>query len=78
MWANSVEVRSVSGSLSVLLLNTDIRVDAADGDIGTEIDLEDLGLDGSGFFGRAAGRWRPWRTHEFELAYAHLHVPEMA
>lgn len=59
----------VSGSLSVLLLNTDIRVDAADGDLGTEIDLEDLGLDGTSYFGRAAGRWRPWRTHEFEVAY---------
>ena len=57
------------GSFSTLFLNTDIRVDAANGDAGTEIDLEDLGLDGTSYFGRFAGRWRPWRQHEFEVAW---------
>ncbi|MGH7584661.1 MAG: hypothetical protein ACREMH_00270 [Gemmatimonadales bacterium] len=59
----------VAGSGSLLLFNTDIRVDAANGDAGTEIDLEDLGLGDNGSFGRFSLRWRPWRRQEFEVGW---------
>jgi len=60
----------VSGGSALLLLNTDIRVDAANGDAGTEIDAEDdLGLDVSKPFGRLGVRWRPWRRHSFDVNY---------
>lgn len=60
----------VGGGTALLLLNTDIRVDAANGDQGTTIDAEDdLGLDVSKPFGRVGLRWRPWKRHAFDLSY---------
>ena len=59
----------VSGSLTTIILNTNIRVDPANG-TGTDIDAEDdLGLDRSKFEPRFAVRWRPGRRHEIEVGY---------
>jgi hypothetical protein len=60
----------LSGSATLAILNTDIRVDATDGSFGTTLDAEDdLGLSKTIAEPRFSARWRPWHRHEFELGY---------
>jgi hypothetical protein len=60
----------VSGGASLLIYSTTFRFDPADGGGGTTINGEDaLGLDRNNLRPRLAGRWRPGRRHELELAY---------
>ena len=59
----------LSGAVTTVILNTNIRVDPANGS-GTDIDAEnDLGLPRSKLEPRFALRWRPWRRQEFEFGY---------
>ncbi len=60
----------VSASGSLLWLSSEIRIDAKNGSIGTDLDPEDdLGMPETKFQPRAAVRWRPGRKHELELGY---------
>ena len=53
-----------------LIYATALRVDAANGTPGTDIDPEDdLGLARGALEPRIAARWRPGRRHELELGY---------
>ena len=59
----------VSGAVTTVILNTNIRIDPANG-TGTDLDAEtDLGLARSKLEPRFALRWRPWRRQEFEFGY---------
>lgn len=59
----------LSGAVTTVILNTNIRIDPANG-TGTELDAEnDLGLARSKLEPRFALRWRPWRRQEFEFGY---------
>ena len=59
----------LSGAVTTVILNTNIRVDPANGS-GTDLDAEtDLGLARSKLEPRFALRWRPWRRQEFEFGY---------
>jgi hypothetical protein len=56
--------------LPLVILNTDVRIDANDGSIGTTVDAEeDLGLPTTNVEPRLAFRWRPGRRHELEAGY---------
>lgn len=60
----------VGGYLSGVLLNSNVRVDGSQGNIGEDVDAEDdLGLSRIKAQPRAMLRWRPGRRHELELGY---------
>jgi hypothetical protein len=60
----------LSGSTALVLMNTKLRIDARDGTVGTELDLEDdLGFSPTKVEPRIALRWRPGRRHEIEAGY---------
>jgi hypothetical protein len=60
----------VSGGASLLVYSTTFRFDPADGGEGSTINGEEvLGLERNNMRPRLAGRWRPGRRHELELAY---------
>jgi hypothetical protein len=59
----------VSASITTVILNSNIRVDGANGP-GTDIDAEDdLGLATNKLEPRVALRWRPGHRHELEVGY---------
>ncbi len=55
-----------------VILSSDIRIDNADGTVGTEIDQGMLGFPQSQFAWAAGMAWRPGRRHELGLAYVHI------
>jgi hypothetical protein len=60
----------LTASLADVILNSDVRVDGSNGNVGTDVDAEDdLGLAKSVLKPRFGFRWRPGRRHEIELAY---------
>jgi hypothetical protein len=59
----------IGASITTVILNSNIRVDGANG-AGTDIDAEDdLGLATNKFEPRVALRWRPGHRHELEVGY---------
>lgn len=59
---------SASGSL--LWLGADARIDARDGSVGTDLNVEDdLGLTRTKFQPRLEFRWRPGRRHQLGIGY---------
>ena len=67
---NLYDKLQLTGSISSVILNANIRLDGSGGNIGTDVDAEDdLGLDEMIFQPRAAVRWRPGRKHELEAGY---------
>jgi hypothetical protein len=59
---------SVAGSL--LWLGSSVRIDAKDGSIGTDLDVEDdLGFSNTKIQPRFEFRWRPGRRHELGIGY---------
>ena len=66
---NLYDKLQISGSLTTIILNTNIRLDGSSGN-GTDIDAEDdLGLARDRLAPRFALRWRPGRRHELEVGY---------
>jgi hypothetical protein len=60
----------LGGSLTTVILNTNVRIDGSQGDIGGEVDAEeDLGLARTKLQPRFNLRWRPGRRHELEVGY---------
>lgn len=60
----------VGGYLSSILLNSNVRVDGSQGNIGDDVDAEDdLGLSRIKLQPRLSLRWRPGRRHELEAGY---------
>ena len=59
---------NVAGSL--LWLSSSVRIDAKDGSIGTDLDVEDdLGFSDTKFQPRLEFRWRPGRRHQIGVGY---------
>ena len=59
---------NVAGSL--LWLGSSVRIDAKDGSIGTDLDVEDdLGFSDTKFQPRLEFRWRPGRRHQIGVGY---------
>src|SRR5262245_33180700 len=67
--ANLYDKFQLNLSVTGVILNSDIRIDGADG-TGTDIDVEDdLGMEKTKIQPRVALRWRPGRRHELEGGY---------
>ncbi len=61
---------TITGSVTTVILNSNIRVDSSNGGPGTDIDAEnDLGLATNKIEPRFAVRWRPGHRHELEIGY---------
>lgn len=56
-------------SAAAVVLSSDIRIDNADGSLGTDIDLGDIGISKTAFAPAIAASWRPGRRHELQLSY---------
>ncbi len=60
----------ISPSVTTVIFNSNIRVDASNSDVGTEVDAEsDLGLEKNKIQPRIQARWRPGHKHEIEGGY---------
>ena len=59
-----------SGSVAGVIISSDLRIDAKNGDYGTQINMEnDLGFQKTVPEPRIALRWRPGHRHEIEGSY---------
>jgi hypothetical protein len=60
----------VSASGSLLWFGSEVRIDAKDGSVGTDLSIEDdLGFSDTKFQPRLAVQWKPGRKHQLELGY---------
>jgi hypothetical protein len=60
----------VGASLTTVILNTNVRIDGSQGNIGGDVDAEDdLGLSRTKLQSRFNLRWRPGKRHELEVGY---------
>jgi hypothetical protein len=57
---------------ATVILGSDIRIDNADGTVGTDIDQGALGLPKSTFAWAAGAAWRPGRRHQLQLGYVSI------
>lgn len=62
----------VGASAAAVVMSSDIRIDNASGNAGTEIDLGDIGISKTAFSPAVAASWRPGRRHELQLSYLYV------
>ena len=62
----------VGASGAAVVLGTTLRIDNDNGDQGTEIDFNTLGISKTAFAPAVAIAWRPGRRHEIGLSYLYI------
>jgi hypothetical protein len=62
----------VSAGAADVILNSDIQINGSAGNVGTEINLDDLGISQSAFAPAVGIAWRPGRRHQLSLGYLYI------
>lgn len=55
-----------------VVLGSTIQINSANGDVGTEINFDDIGLSNNAFSPAVGASWRPGRRHELTLGYLYI------
>ena len=59
-------------SAADVVLGSTIQINSANGDVGTEINFDDIGISNNAFAPAVGASWRPGRRHELALGYVYI------